>query len=77
MRIILMANNIDELGGAQRVVHQLAAGLAGRGHEVTAVGVVPHAARHEHPEGGYRRLTLLDRPYPAGDRGPLERQASQ
>lgn len=76
MRILIMANNIDELGGAQRVVHQLAAGLAGRGHEVTAVGVVPHAAPHGYPYGGYARIRLLDRPYPKGDRSALERDAT-
>lgn len=77
MRILIMANNIDELGGAQRVVHQLAAGLAGRGHDVTAIGIVPHAAAHDHPVGGYDRRTILDRPYPRGDRSAAERQATQ
>ena len=72
-----MANNIDELGGAQRVVHQLAAGLGGRGHDVTAIGIVPHAPIHDHPQGRYRRLTLLDRPYPKGDRSALEREATR
>lgn len=77
MRIVIMANNIDELGGAQRVVHQLASGLSARGHEVTAVGVVPHAPMHDFGSSDYRRVTLLDRPYPKDDRGPLERQATQ
>lgn len=77
MRIVIMANNIDELGGAQRVVHQLASGLGARGHEVTAVGIVPHASAHAHPAGSYRRVTLLNQPYPTGDRTALERQATQ
>ena len=77
MRILIMANNIDELGGAQRVVHQLAAGLGGRGHEVTAIGVVPHAPVHDYPHGDYRRVTLLDRRYPKGDRSALESLATR
>ena len=77
MRIVIMANNIDELGGAQRVVHQLAAGLSTRGHDVTAVGIVPHASAHVHPAGEYRRVTLLNQPYPKGDRSVLERQATE
>lgn len=40
-RILMCANNIDEIGGAQRVVHLLAHGFARRGHDVTAVGVTP------------------------------------
>ena len=39
MRIVIMANNIEELGGAQRVVHLLAQGLGSRGHEVVVVGI--------------------------------------
>ncbi len=41
-RILICANNIDELGGAQRVVHLLADGLHRRGHDVTAVGMTPY-----------------------------------
>jgi glycosyltransferase involved in cell wall biosynthesis len=39
--IFIVANNIDEIGGLQRVVHTLAAGFAGRGHRVELVGVSP------------------------------------
>lgn len=78
MRIFIMANNIMELGGAQRVVHQLAAGFAARGHEVTAVGVVPHPNPHPYPDhDAYRRVTLLDRPYPKTDRQAMQSQATR
>lgn len=65
-RIILMANNIDEVGGAQRVMHVVAQGLAERGYPVDLVGVTPFEPRHEFiAEPAYRRFTLMDRPWPA------------
>ncbi len=65
MRILIMANNVQELGGAQRVVHLLAQGLGSRGHDVVIIGVVPHEARHSYESGPtYRTVTLLDDPYP-------------
>ena len=39
--IFIVANNIDEIGGLQRVVHTLAAGFAGRDHRVELIGVTP------------------------------------
>lgn len=45
-RIVLCANNIDELGGAQRVVHVLADGFQQRGHDVLAVGITPFEPKH-------------------------------
>jgi glycosyltransferase involved in cell wall biosynthesis len=38
-----MANHIDGLGGAERVAHGLAAGLAGRGYDVALRGIRPTA----------------------------------
>ena len=79
MRIIIMANNIEELGGAQRVVHLLAQGLGSRGHEVVVVGVVPHETPHDYGANpGYSSATLLDRPYPkdAAERAALEASAT-
>lgn len=75
-RIVLLANNIDEVGGAQRVVHVLAQGLAGRGHDVTLVGVVPHQPVHvfeSRPK--YRQERLLSRRPPAPRPGGRARQA--
>jgi glycosyltransferase involved in cell wall biosynthesis len=66
-RVVFLANNVEELGGAQRVVHTLAQGLAERGHEVTTVGIVPAPdARNLQNEGlqSYRQITLLDEPLP-------------
>ena len=59
-RIVLCANNIDELGGAQKVVRVLADGFGARSHEVLVVGVTPFE-----PEGwtaaAARGVTLLVR----------------
>lgn len=58
-RILFLANNIEELGGAQRVVHVLAQGLAQRGHDVEVAGMVPHPPVHAyHADAAYRQRTL-------------------
>ena len=78
VRVIIMANNIDEVGGAQRVVHLLAQGFSERGHEVTLVGVVPHVPVHiYHRNPAYRSLSLVDRAYPkhADERARSEAEA--
>lgn len=49
MRIVLLANTVEELGGAQRVVRVLGDGLAARGHEVTVAGLMPHDRPHAYP----------------------------
>jgi len=41
--VLIMANHIDGLGGAERVAHSLAAGLAGRGYDVALRGIRPTA----------------------------------
>lgn len=65
-RIVLMANNIDEVGGAQRVVHVVAQALAERGYPVDLVGVAPFAPRHEYiADPAFRRFTLMPEPWPA------------
>jgi len=65
-RMIIMANNIDEVGGAQRVAHSLAQGFARRGFEVDLVGVVPHEPRHQFTEEpAYRSITLAESPLPS------------
>lgn len=62
-RVVLCANNIDELGGAQRVVHVLAGGLQRRGHDVLVVGVTPFEPVHEWKES-YPRRVLMSDPWP-------------
>jgi glycosyltransferase involved in cell wall biosynthesis len=65
-RMIIMANNIDEVGGAQRVAHSLAQGFANRGFQVELVGVVPHEPCHQFTEDpAYRSITLAERPLPS------------
>lgn len=74
-----MANNIDELGGAQRVVHLIAQGLGSRGYEVVVTGVVPHTAPHDYGSNpAYATTTLLERPYPkdAATRASMESAAT-
>ncbi len=76
-RVVFLANNVQELGGAQRVVHTLAQGLAERGYEVTTIGIVPSPSEtpssepppatnssQSTPVHAYRQLTLLDEPLP-------------
>lgn len=62
-RIVLCANNIDELGGAQRVVHTLADGFARRGHDVQVVGITPFEPAHDWHET-YPRLVLMSQMWP-------------
>lgn len=65
-RVVVLANSIDELGGAQRVVHLVAQGLAERGYPVELVGLAPAERPHayvEHPS--YRATTLMPRPWPS------------
>jgi glycosyltransferase involved in cell wall biosynthesis len=65
-RIVLMANNIDEVGGAQRVVHVVAQQLGLRGYSVDLVGVAPHPPRHEYVDDpAFRRFTLMPEEWPA------------
>jgi len=80
-RILLLANNVDEIGGAQRVVHRLAQGFGERGHDVTLIGVVPHPAGFPHeallPVGvvpSYRTERLAPAPLPAPVRASRARQ---
>ncbi|HET6818445.1 MAG TPA: glycosyltransferase family 4 protein [Mycobacteriales bacterium] len=57
--IFIVANNIEEVGGLQRVVHTLAEGFAERGHAVELIGISPGppGARIE-PGRGYQTMTL-------------------
>ena len=64
-RIVIMANTIDEVGGAQRVVHEVAQGLALRGYPVDLVGIAPFEPAHtfiEHP--AFRRFVTMSKPWP-------------
>lgn len=64
-RIVIMANTIDEVGGAQRVVHEVAQGLALRGYPVDLVGVAPFDPVHTFIESpAFRRFVLMSHPWP-------------
>lgn len=64
-RVVIMANNIDEVGGAQRVAHVLAQGLAERGHAVDLVGVTPYSPRHAFIAApAYREFRLMPSAWP-------------
>jgi glycosyltransferase involved in cell wall biosynthesis len=68
-RIVIMANNIDEVGGAQRVVHVVAQHLGMRGYSVDLVGVAPHSPRHEYvADPAFRRFTLMSSEWPSPPR---------
>ena len=59
-RIVIVANNIEELGGAQRVSHTLAQGLAERGYDVELIGLIPKPPVHPYiSHTAYRMRTLL------------------
>lgn len=76
-RIVILANNVDEIGGVQRVVHALAKGLAGRGYPVSVVGLVPHEDRHPYAvDGAYEVHRLLQaRMPPVIEASPLRLRA--
>jgi glycosyltransferase involved in cell wall biosynthesis len=63
--VFLVANNIEELGGAQRVTHNLASMLHEAGHRVTVVGINHHPEPHDYGHRPYRWLTLNEEAEPA------------
>jgi glycosyltransferase involved in cell wall biosynthesis len=77
--IVILANNIEELGGAQRIGHQLAQGLAARGYPVDLVGLAAKPPVHvyrDHP--AYSAQTLLPEPLaPVRDAARREEQRRQ
>lgn len=62
--VFLVANNIDELGGVQRVTHNVATMLHDAGHRVTVVGIQPAGPAHDYGHRAYRWLVLNDGPEP-------------
>ncbi|WP_245623250.1 glycosyltransferase [Spirillospora albida] len=59
--IVIVANNVDGMGGVQRWAHRLARMFAGRGDRVTLVGVTTVDDPHHHDrDGSYRVRTLHD-----------------
>ncbi|MHB8794134.1 MAG: glycosyltransferase [Candidatus Nanopelagicales bacterium] len=69
-RVVIAVNTLDEVGGAQRVAHVVADGLARRGYRVDLVGIAPHLPRHEYPlDSRVRRVTLMSQEWPPPPRG--------
>jgi glycosyltransferase involved in cell wall biosynthesis len=62
--IFLVANNVEELGGVQRVTHNLAVALTAQGHRVVVVGVRHPKVTHDYGERPYGWLVLNEQPEP-------------
>jgi glycosyltransferase involved in cell wall biosynthesis len=67
--VFIVANNIDELGGLQRVAHLLAGLLSGRGHRVRLIGIRPYTPVHVYPLRGAPFTTHV-----IADRAPARRR---
>ena len=64
-RIVVMANNVTEVGGAQRIAHVLSQGLAQRGFDVELLGIAPKPPVHTFVDApAYAQASLLDAPLP-------------
>lgn len=62
---VITANNISELGGAQKIAHTLARGFAQRGHQVHLIGITPVNDSHDyHVCGSYQVHTLMREVWP-------------
>ena len=62
--VFLVANNIEELGGVQRVTHNLAIMLQEAGHRVTVIGIQHAKAAHDYGHRPYRHLVLNEEQEP-------------
>lgn len=62
--VFLVANNLEELGGVQRVTHNLATMLHRAGHRVTVVGIQHAAVPHDYGHRPYRVVVLNETPEP-------------
>jgi glycosyltransferase involved in cell wall biosynthesis len=57
--VLFIGTDVDSMGGSQRVIHTIAHGLAGRGHDVSVIGIRPADRPMEYFEDRkYRRDTL-------------------
>ena len=56
--IFLVANNVEELGGVQRVTHNLATMLHEAGHRVRVIGIQHATVAHDYGSRPYPVLTL-------------------
>lgn len=66
-RLLVLANNVEEVGGVQRVAHLLGSGFEARGWEVELCGVTHADNPHDMAPGArYARSVLYDTPPPRG-----------
>ena len=56
--VFLVANNVEELGGVQRVTHNLAVLLQEAGHRVTVLGIQHAEKPHDYGRRPYRCVVL-------------------
>lgn len=68
--VLILANNVEELGGAQVVAHTLARLFTSRSHQCSVVGVTPHAQPHDF--GGTETTALMSRIWPLAVAGDQE-----
>src|SRR4051812_14658201 len=63
--VFLVANNVEEVGGLQRVAHGLAQELARRGHHVVLVGINHHPDQVTYVDDpAYETVVLNETPEP-------------
>jgi glycosyltransferase involved in cell wall biosynthesis len=61
--LFIVANNIEELGGLQRVAHLLAGLFAERGHRVRLIGIRPFTPAHDYASSdAYTTCVIGDEP---------------
>ena len=60
--VVILANNIQELGGAQVVVHTLGKVFESGGHHCLVVGITPHSTPHDF--GDIETTTLMPEIWP-------------
>lgn len=58
--VFLVANNLDELGGVQRVTHSMGTLLHEAGHNVTAIGMTRFPTPHDYGARPYRTVVIND-----------------
>jgi glycosyltransferase involved in cell wall biosynthesis len=77
MRIIVVADDIDAVGGIQTATHTLAQHLARRGHHVHVVGIYRNPAPAVLPDRPRYQRTVLDAPPPTAAPDPGWLRASK
>jgi glycosyltransferase involved in cell wall biosynthesis len=69
--LFIVANNIEELGGLQRVAHLLAGLFAERGHRVRLIGIRPFTPAHDYASSDAYTTSVVGEDARRGMRNPL------